>query len=183
MKRVFTIAVIADLVVLALVFHSSVKDFLWTHPWWHSTLAALPTIALPVFAYLDWRDPGEANRRRGEANDLRSGANVLRNRIADLEAERNEHLQEIAKNTRRPITQAERNAPILRRHLGERVRVAYSCGKTFTTALFTAVGSSRSLMYNSFPLGCGTGNVELANPSGTGVLCWNCGSAETDSIR
>ena len=36
MKRPFTIAVVADLLIAIVVLNSGIKDFLWTHPWWHS---------------------------------------------------------------------------------------------------------------------------------------------------
>src|ERR1017187_1212059 len=103
MRRAFAIASVFALLVLAAVVHTSIKDFLWAHPWWHSAIVALPTIALAVFAYFE-------SLHAAEANTLRADANVLRSRIADLEAERNRHLQQIAKNTQRPRTLAERNA-------------------------------------------------------------------------
>jgi hypothetical protein len=51
------------------------------------------------------------------------------------------------------------------------------------TSLFTTDGSSRSLTYSTPLLGCGTLSSEPANPSGTAVLCWNCGSEETEFSR
>jgi hypothetical protein len=36
MKRVFTITLVADLVIASVLLHSEIKGFLWTHPWWHS---------------------------------------------------------------------------------------------------------------------------------------------------
>lgn len=128
MKRIYAIAAVVDVAILALVFNSIIKDFLWEHEWWRSTLASLPVIALPILAYLDGRTSVEANKLSAEANSLRREANILRQRVAQLEAERNEHLQQIAENTRRPMTQGERIASILRRHLGERVRVSEEHG-------------------------------------------------------
>jgi hypothetical protein len=92
-------------------------------PLWQDLLVAVPTIALPILAYFELRHSGEANSLRTEANRLRTVANALQNRIAELEAERNEHLQEIARNTKRPVTQAERNAETLRRHLRSQLSV------------------------------------------------------------
>jgi hypothetical protein len=128
MKRVFAMAVITDLFFILVLLRSAIKDFLWTHPWWHSFLIAVPTIALPILAYFELRHSGEANTLRAEANSLRAAANVLQGRIAnlttELDAERNEHLEQIAKNTERPVTQAERNAYTLRKHLRDKVTVS-----------------------------------------------------------
>lgn len=114
MKRVFAIASVAALLVLAWVLHTPLKDFLWAHPWLHSALVAVPTIALAVFAYFELHHSSEANALRSEANRLR----------AELDDERNKHLQQIARNTERPVSQAERNADTLRRHLGANVAVS-----------------------------------------------------------
>jgi len=115
------------LVFVVVLLRTAIKDFLWTHPWWHGFLIAVPTIALPILAYFELRHSGEANRLRIEANDLRAEANALQGRIAklttELDAERNKHLQQIAKNTEKPVTQAERNAEILRKHLRAKVTV------------------------------------------------------------
>jgi hypothetical protein len=121
MKRGLAIAAVLALAFLAIALHTSVKDFLWVHPWWHSTLVALPGIVLAVLAYF------ELHHSR-EANGLREQANRLRRQIAELEAERNQHLQQIAQNTRRAVTQAERNAAILRGHIGARVKVSEEHG-------------------------------------------------------
>ena len=118
MKRIFPIALVFELIVVVVLFRSAVKDFLWTHPWWHSFLAAVPVIALPILAYLELLHSGEANRLRAEANKLR----------ADLDAERNKHLEQIAKHTERPATQAERNADTLRKHLRAKVPVTEEQG-------------------------------------------------------
>jgi len=121
MNRVFAISAVAALLILAVLLHTSIKDWLWVHPWWHSAIVALPTIALAIFAYFDLQHADEANTLRGEAN-------ILRGRIADLEEERNHHLQQIAENTRKPATQAERNASILLKYLRARVKVSEGQG-------------------------------------------------------
>jgi hypothetical protein len=121
MNRVFAIASVAALLILAVLLHTPIKDFLYIHPWFHSAIVAMPTIALAVFAYFDLQ-------HADEANSLREDANRLRRRIAYLEEERNHHLQQIAENTRKPITQAERNASILRKHLRAKVKVSEGQG-------------------------------------------------------
>jgi hypothetical protein len=131
-KRAFAIAAVAELVLAGILLQSSIRDFLWTHPWWHSFLIAVPTIALPILAYFELRHSSEANTLRIEANRLRAQANDLHGQIAnltaELDAERNKHLQQIARNTEKPVTQAERNADILRRHLRAKVSVSEGQG-------------------------------------------------------
>jgi hypothetical protein len=132
MKRVLAIAVVMDLMIVVVLLRSGIKDFLWTHPWWHSFLAAVPEIALPILAWFELCHSGEANTLRTAANDHRAEANRLQARIASLTAEldeeRNKHLQQIAKNTEKPVSQAERNANILRKHLGATVAVSEGQG-------------------------------------------------------
>jgi hypothetical protein len=125
MRRAFAIAAAFALLALAVLLHTSIKDFLWAHPWLHSTIVVLPTIALAIFAYLEWLDAAEANT-------LRADANVLQARIADLTAqldtERNKHLQQIAQNTQKSLSPADVNAGILRKHLGAIVSVTEGQG-------------------------------------------------------
>lgn len=113
MKRPIAITIVlVDLVIVVVLFYSDIKNFLATHPWWQSFLAASPEIALAVFAWIESRHSGEANTLRAEANDERAEANRLRGRIAELtselDAERNKHLQQIADNTKQPVTRAEK---------------------------------------------------------------------------
>jgi hypothetical protein len=126
-RRAVAISSILTLILPVALLWSDIKDFLSVHPWWQSFIAALPGIALVILAYFEFRHSGEANSLRTEANRLRTEANSLQHRIADLEAERNEHLQQIAANTRRPVTRAETNAAVLRKHL--RASVTVSEGK------------------------------------------------------
>jgi hypothetical protein len=102
------------LVLVGIIFRSDIKDFFSGHPWWQGFLAALPGIALAILAYLELRHSQEATK--------------LQNRIAELEDERNIHLQQIAENTKKPVTQAERNAEILRRYLGASIAVSEGGG-------------------------------------------------------
>jgi hypothetical protein len=127
MKRVFAIAAVVEMLIVAALFHSDIKDFLWTHPWWLGILAALPGIAVPVLAWFELGHSAEANDLRAQANGLRSEAIHLQERIgevtAERDAERNKHLGQIASNTARPVTLAERNADLLRKHLKAHVTV------------------------------------------------------------
>jgi hypothetical protein len=132
MRRSVVIAAVIGWTLALILFWPDIKDFLWTHPWWHSFLVAIPEIALPVLAWFELRHSREANTFRAEANRLRSEQNDLQNQIgeltAELAAERNRHLQQIAENTKKPVTQAERNADILRKHLGAKVTVSEGHG-------------------------------------------------------
>ena len=130
MKRVLAIAAVVEMLFVVLLLHSDIKDFLSAHPWWLGILAALPGIAVPVLAWFELGHSAEANTLRAEANGLRSEANHLQNRIgeitAELDAERNKHLGQIAENTKRQVTQDEKNAETLRKHLRATVRVRFS---------------------------------------------------------
>src|SRR5579859_4387623 len=102
MRRVVAITVIVDVCIVVLLLYSDIKDFLWTHPWWHSFLVAIPGIAAVILAYRELRHSGEANKLREEANTQRERANALQleqnksiQQIADLQkelnTERNKH--------------------------------------------------------------------------------------------
>ncbi len=141
MRRAIAIAVIAEFCIAALLLLNDIKDFLWTHPWWHSLLVAIPGIAAPILAWFELRHSTEANELRSEANNHRIRANDLQieqnksvEQIAELQGEiahltreldteRNKHLQQIAINTQRPPTEAERNARTLRKYIGQRASV------------------------------------------------------------
>lgn len=105
---VVAIVPVVGLVVSIILWHSDVKNFLWTHPWWHSFLVGLPTVAMPFLAYFELRHSGEANRLRSE-----------------LDTERNKHLGQIASNTEKAPTVAEKNAARLRQHIGATVPVTH----------------------------------------------------------
>ena len=142
MRRVVAIAVIAGFCFAVLLLYNDIKDFIWTHPWWHSFLVAIPAIAAPILAYLELGHSREASELRTEANNLRIRANALRELQAksaiqiaelqrdnadltrELDTERNKHLQQTATNTKRlPLTEPETNAMILRKYLGQRALV------------------------------------------------------------
>jgi hypothetical protein len=150
MNRAIAIAAVVALLMLAALLHSSVKDFLWEHPWWHSFLIALPAL---VLAALELYHSGEANRYRAEANkernranslttdanNLRAEANDLREKannlqaqkaelVATLDRERNEHLSKIVEQMKKSPTRAQKNAEILRGHLRACVAVSSAAG-------------------------------------------------------
>jgi hypothetical protein len=120
-----------------LVLHNEIKDFIWTHPWWHSFLVLIPTIAVPILAILELGHSREANRLRSEnirvgeeANNLRAEQTRHIAKIAELQgelnrlqAERNTSLGKIAANTERAPTEAERSAAILRKYIGKYAKV------------------------------------------------------------
>ncbi len=78
MRRTFAIGAIAELCVAIAVLHSEIKDFLWTHPWWHSFLVLVPTIVVPVLAALELGHSKEANRLRAENLRINEESNRLR---------------------------------------------------------------------------------------------------------
>jgi hypothetical protein len=145
-KRVAIFAAAFILVVLAILLHTEVKDWLWEHPWLHSFIVAIPTIALAVFAYLDLTHSEEANDLRRENLRL----------TEELDTERNKHLQQIADNTKRPMTDAERHAKLLSKHIRQSVSVSEGSGSNWSATpeivevkngivtLFTAKGFNSS---------------------------------------
>jgi|SRR6516164_7334984 hypothetical protein len=134
MRRTIAIAVIAEFCIAVLLLFNDIKDFLWTRPWWQSFLVAIPGIAAPILAWFELRRSGEANELRIKANNHRIRANALQEEQnksiqqkadlkKELDAERNKQLQQIAINTQRRITEAERNAQTLKKYLGQRASV------------------------------------------------------------
>src|SRR5271155_5575317 len=63
------------------------------------------------------------------------------------------------------------------------IRFRHSSGRTGSTIMSTADGSSRSLRYNSVPFGRGTLKLESIKPAGTGTVWLNSASEATESIR
>lgn len=125
-RRVLAIAALVAVVVGGFVLRSDIRDFWATHPFWQSALVVTPPILLCILAYFELAHSGEANVLRREAN-------ILHRRIAELEEEKTRHLQQIAQNTQRPASQAERKASILRRHLGDMVSVSEGNGSWATS--------------------------------------------------
>jgi hypothetical protein len=118
MKRALVIAALIWSLVLATLLQTPIKDWLWTHPWWHSFMVALPGIIAAGIALLELQHSGEANK-------LRQQNNVLREM---LDTERNQHLQDIAKHTKPQPTSAERMAAKLRSYIGQFVTVSEGKG-------------------------------------------------------
>jgi hypothetical protein len=148
MKRPLVIAVVAELLGVAAVLHSAIKDFLFLHPWLLSTLCALPAL---VLAFAEATHSRKANRLQEEANDLqrrlitvqenadkfyeqannyredankhREEANRYREEANKERARANKALGRIADHTKREPTKAERTAERLRKHLRAKVQV------------------------------------------------------------
>lgn len=110
MRRVLAIAVIAEAVLVGIVLHSEIIDFIHTHPWWHSALAAIPEIAAPILGILELLHSREANRLRTEANEHRDRANLL-------QEEQNKSVAEVAELQRS-------NAELARQLDAERTRIS-----------------------------------------------------------
>ena len=96
---------------LAIVFlFSDIVKVLVARPWWEDFIVVLATVAVPILAYLELLHSAEANRLRDEANEERRKANRLTEQnaqlSAELDAERNKHLAQIAINTARPSQEA-----------------------------------------------------------------------------
>ena len=92
--------------VLAIVFlFSDIMKVLVARPWWEDFIVVLATVAVPILAYLELLHSAEANRLRDEANEERRKANRLTEQnaqlSAELDAERNQHLAQIASGINR----------------------------------------------------------------------------------
>ena len=105
------IAGVIYLAILALFLQSSLKDWLWEHPWWHSAIVGVPAI---VFAFIERAHSNEANKLRSK----------LIQTTSELDTERNKHLGRIADNTERPPSRAEANAKLLRKYLNAWAKVS-----------------------------------------------------------
>jgi hypothetical protein len=134
-RHLFAIYSLVALALVVILFHSEIKEFFSSHSWWEDALVALAGITVPVLGYFELRHSGEANQLHREANDFRAAANRLRTeandlhrRIAELEDEETKHLAQIAANTQRPVSQAERKAEFLRPRLGTTAAVSEGKG-------------------------------------------------------
>ena len=185
MRRVLAIAVIAAFCFAVLFLYNDIKDFIWTHPWWHSFLLAIPGIAAPILAYLELGHSREANQLRTEANDLRIRTHALEEeqrrsvvRIAEMQRDnadltreldsgRDKHLRQIAAHTQRPLTEAENNARILKKYLGQRALVT-EAGNSW--GAMGAVIADINEKNNIVTLFCPAG-YQTANAYGQPVRC------------
>ena len=143
-------AIVGSLVVAwlfaCLFLYSDVAKILAARPWWEDFIVALATIAVPVLAFLELRHSAEANELRRTANELRREQIALEDRLGQLmverDMERNKHLEQIASNTLRQKTPAERNAEMLRGHLGSCVSVTEGQGAWPSTPLIAEVSEA-----------------------------------------
>ena len=130
MKRALALAAGFVLVVVIVLLHTPAKDWLWTHPWWHSFIVAVPTLALAIIALIELKHSEDANVLRDEANELRRQTILL---TEQLGIEQNKNLQRIAENTTRSTTQAERHAAVLCKYLGQPASVSLKGGTWWGT--------------------------------------------------
>jgi hypothetical protein len=145
-RRLSATCALVALVLVLILFHSEIKGFFSSHSWWENTLVVLAGVAVPVLAYFELRHSGEANELRRQANVLRADAVRLQKMIGESEAEKAGHLGQIAANTQRLVTQAQRNADILRRHMGACASVTEGQGNWPSTPLIVEVSEANIVM-------------------------------------
>jgi hypothetical protein len=131
--RPYLIAVAIALVFAAGWLQPDIKDFLFAHAWWRAFFVALPLlIVTAVGIFVQLRESARAGELQAEANDLAR-------RIGELNIERNKGLNQIAENTRRERTKAEKNIEILRKYLGARASVTENVTHAPTTPLIAEI--------------------------------------------
>ncbi len=158
MRRAVAIAAIIGWVLAFFLLLPDIKNFLLTHPLWYSLLAAVPGIAVLVLAWFELRDSSEANTLRADANRLRSEQNNLQNQIgeltAELAAERDKHLQQVAENTNKPA-----DIPVFAKG-GMAHHATYNKGSSERRTIYVYAAKDGS---NSFLLEASTGQRVLGN--------------------
>ncbi len=158
MRRAVAIAAIIGWVFALFLFLPDIRNFLLTHPLWHIVLAAVPGIAVPVLAWFELRHSAEANTLRADANRLRSEQIDLQNQIAaltaELAAERNKHLQQIAENSKKPA-----DIPVFAKG-GMAYHATYSKGSSERRTIYVYAAKDGS---NSFLLEASTGQRVIGN--------------------
>jgi len=158
MRRAVAIAAIIGWVFAFFLLLPDIKNFLLTHPLWHILLAAVPGIAVLLLAWFELRHSAEANTLRAEANRLRSEQIDLQNQIAELTAElaaeRNKHLQQIAENTEKPA-----DIPVFAKG-GMAYHATYSKGSSERRTIYVYAAKDGS---NSFLLEASTGQKVIGN--------------------
>jgi len=133
MRRVLQVFLSTVVVVSGVILYNLLRDAQWAHSWAKTILVTLPEIGT-IIAVFELHHSAKANELRIERNELAEANNSLaaaNNELAEennelqrkFQAERNEHLAEIARQMHRPQTAAERNASKLREHLGSPVLV------------------------------------------------------------
>lgn len=156
LMRAFVYAVLADAAIAVLVLHDAIKSFLWTHPWWHSFLVAVPTMALPIIAILELR-------HSGEIVELTKQKLVLQK---ELDTERNKqlgnlgHLGQIAEHIKPPTTVAEKNAAKLLKHKDQMVSIFKDGGHVTDTPQIVEI-SDDNIVSLFFPVSMHMSSAEL----------------------
>ncbi len=146
-ERPFLISAGLAFLLVAAWLQPDIRDFLVAHHWWRAFFLALPPLIVAAGGiFVQWRQSAhadelqeKANEFEEQANQLRKQANELTKQIGDLQAERNTHLQQIAENTRRERTKAEKNVEILRKHIGARASVTDNVKYAPTTPLIAEI--------------------------------------------
>jgi hypothetical protein len=162
-------AVVFSLVVAwflaVIILYSDILRLFSARPWWEDLIIVLATVAVPILAWFELGHSAEANRLRTEANDLRREQNQLQDTMGQLMVdhanERNKLLEQIASNTQKPVTPAQRNADTLRKHIGACASVTEGQGGWPSTPLIAEVNEA-----NIVTLFTPSGG---SNPQATGV--------------
>jgi hypothetical protein len=158
MRRAVAIAAVIGWLFALFLLLPDIKNFLLTRPLWYSLLAAVPGIALLVLAWFGLRDSAETNALRADADRLRSEQNALQNQIgeltAELAAERNKHLQEIAEDTKKTA-----DIPVFAKG-GMAYHATYGKGSSERRTLYVYAAKDGS---NSFLLEASTGQRVIGN--------------------
>src|SRR5215813_11203169 len=169
MKRALVIAVAVELLFLAIVFYTPIKDFLYVHPWLLSVLAAAPGITI---AFLEVMHSKETNDLRREANDQRRDANTWREKA-------NQALNRIAENTQQQPSAADKNAERLQPYLRTKAQVINADDSRWASAaeiveiknnvvtLFTPAGYSSS---SAFAIHARCEDLEIIEAAGSLTL-------------
>lgn len=133
MRRTLQVLLGVVVLVSGVVLYSVLRDANWAHSWLKSLLVMLPEVGT-IVAIVESHHAAKANELRGERNELAKLNNDLdkvrndlleRNTalLGELDAKRNAHLQEIARQVQRPQSLADRNAAKLRQFVGRPVAV------------------------------------------------------------
>jgi hypothetical protein len=146
-SRPFVISAAIALAIVAAVLQPDIKNFLWAHSWWRAFFVALPPLIMTaVGVIVQWRQSAKAdvlqttaNEQREQANRLSIEANDLRHQISVLHMERNTHLEQIAANTKKERSKAEKNADILRKYIGSRASVTDNLNFQPTTPIIAEI--------------------------------------------
>lgn len=158
MRRTVAIAAVIGWMFAFFLLLPDIKNFFLTHPLWYSLLAAVPGVAVLVLAWFELRGSAEANTLRADRNRLRSEQNALENQLAELTAElaaeRNKHLQEVAENPHEPA-----DIPVFAKG-GMAYHATYNKGSSDRRTIYVYAAKDGS---NSFLLETSTGQRVTGN--------------------